>query len=577
MTELSPEQDAVLADGVRVVEAAPGAGKTRALISRFVVRASRSSRGIALLSFTNAAVNEARRRCVGRPELLRSPHFIGTIDSFLHRFLVTPVEAQRLGRLPRYVSSWDDLDERFSVVRLQSVPGIGVRLDAFALTPAGTAQLVARRVRHGPEAGWVGQVSQQGKLPQLETRATAVMTSLIQRGVLDAASARFRATQMLAAEDSEHILGRLAARFEEVLVDEAQDCDAGEFEIWRRLTTAGIEVLVVADPDQAVFEFRGGDPAQFLAYRDEHAAEERAALTVNFRSSTQICSAVTVLRGAGLHAVVASDASPCAPIYLLQGTAGEVAQKFAALLDEHNLSAGQAMVVSHRRSDAQNVCGTADTPKSGAAGNRIAIALRELEAADPGRRLKAITSIESILVGFVPSDDATEVASNEDKLAALDVDPRWLRKAAADFVATLREVDDRAAFGVSARAAVARLLNSISVPVPANLGARLAKPTEEVWTWRCGDAVPVMLASNTIHGVKGMEFPAVLVVLQPTLPKVDGLDVLDDVAQGRNTEARRVLYVGASRAESLLAFAAGPNTQRLAALFEAGGVTAEVR
>ncbi|WP_371272122.1 UvrD-helicase domain-containing protein [Streptomyces sp. cf124] len=44
--------------------ACPGAGKTRAMVARFLKRtAEEPRRGIALISFTNAAVDEVRRRC----------------------------------------------------------------------------------------------------------------------------------------------------------------------------------------------------------------------------------------------------------------------------------------------------------------------------------------------------------------------------------------------------------------------------------------------------------------------------------------------------------------------------------
>jgi superfamily I DNA/RNA helicase len=60
----------------------------------------------------------------------------------------------------------------------------------------------------------------------------------------------------------------------------------------------------------------------------------------------------------------------------------------------------------------------------------------------------------------------------------------------------------------------------------------------------------------TIHSVKGREFPTVVVVLTKS-PREESTDghVLDHWDQGVGSEARHVLYVGASRAQTLLILA----------------------
>lgn len=98
--ELSAEQKSALELNVRLVEACPGAGKTRAIVQRYKLRADTSDRGVALLSFTNAAIDEATARSSDRPDLLRAPHFVGTFDTFLHRYIVTPNESAALMKIP---------------------------------------------------------------------------------------------------------------------------------------------------------------------------------------------------------------------------------------------------------------------------------------------------------------------------------------------------------------------------------------------------------------------------------------------------------------------------------------------
>ena len=81
---------------------------------------------------------------------------------------------------------------------------------------------------------------------------------------------------------------------------------------------------------------------------------------------------------------------------------------------------------------------------------------------------------------------------------------------------------------------------------------------------------------NTIHGAKGLAYAAVLLAPPNTLRVADGRSVLDDCIQGLSTEPRRILYVGASWAEKLLAIGAGPNATRIMEMLEASGVSANL-
>ena len=155
--ELSEQQAKVLLSTTRVVEAGPGSGKTRALVERYLQEAQESTRGIALISFTNAAVDEVRRRASSTPELLRAPHFVGTIDSFLHRFIVTPAEVSRLGRAPIYRASWDDLPDEFRAVHLTGLPGAGIPMSAFRMEQPSTIQLYENGLRRH-DHGYLAQV-----------------------------------------------------------------------------------------------------------------------------------------------------------------------------------------------------------------------------------------------------------------------------------------------------------------------------------------------------------------------------------------------------------------------------------
>ena len=74
---------------------------------------------------------------------------------------------------------------------------------------------------------------------------------------------RLRAT--LAGPARAEIAAALAHRFRVVLVDEFQDTDPGQWEIMRRaFAHSGVTLVLIADPKQAIYAFRGADVYAYL-------------------------------------------------------------------------------------------------------------------------------------------------------------------------------------------------------------------------------------------------------------------------------------------------------------------------
>ncbi|MBH4106458.1 UvrD-helicase domain-containing protein, partial [Pseudomonas aeruginosa] len=112
---LTAEQEAFATHvGGAFVHACPGAGKTRTIIARLVKIAAAlpQRRGVAILSFTNSAVDEFRERCrvAGLDPLLKHPSFMGTLDAFVRHFVVLPACGTACTMRPIILDSWDRLD-----------------------------------------------------------------------------------------------------------------------------------------------------------------------------------------------------------------------------------------------------------------------------------------------------------------------------------------------------------------------------------------------------------------------------------------------------------------------------------
>jgi exodeoxyribonuclease V beta subunit len=81
--------------------------------------------------------------------------------------------------------------------------------------------------------------------------------------------------------------------FPAALIDEFQDTDRRQFEIFDWIYRQRGFLAMIGDPKQAIYAFRGGDIAAYLAARE--TADEQFALTVNYRSSSPLLAAFNAL------------------------------------------------------------------------------------------------------------------------------------------------------------------------------------------------------------------------------------------------------------------------------------------
>ncbi len=85
------------------------------------------------------------------------------------------------------------------------------------------------------------------------------------------------------------IAAALAVRFPVIMVDEAQDTSVIQMQILERLVEGGLkDLMLIGDPNQAIYEWRDAEPHLFLEKCNAWSAGE-TPLTENWRSSQVIC------------------------------------------------------------------------------------------------------------------------------------------------------------------------------------------------------------------------------------------------------------------------------------------------
>jgi hypothetical protein len=284
------QQQAIDADAPVFVQACPGAGKTHVIVSRHLRRPAGFLRdGRALVSFTRTARDQMKARCIteGRPELARFPHYIGTLDGFIWQFLVSPY-LDELPQPPQLLESWAHLPK--AEVKL-GTRAIALSAFTFTLDPDALREDVdepgekssAGRTMSGSPCSWA-----RWKRAVFECR-----DQWCARGYFTGHEARLDALRNL-RKDPSRVTVPLCSRFTEVIVDEAQDCSITDLAILDALHVNGIPLVIVADPDQAIYGWNQADPARLRSLQD--TLSTRITLTGNRRSTPQICTLATTLR-----------------------------------------------------------------------------------------------------------------------------------------------------------------------------------------------------------------------------------------------------------------------------------------
>jgi DNA helicase-2/ATP-dependent DNA helicase PcrA len=295
----TPDQRAVLERKdarVRVVRAAPGSGKTW-LVAEAIREAlgawSTKTAGIAALSFTRVGGQEIRK-AVGYD--LGHPHFVGTIDAFLFRFVVRPF-FQRV--FPNYASprivagEWGADHWKFYARNKSTTLGSG-KINLFGCLFIGEGQDGKAIIAH--KAHWAQPLSALSAADAKNVEGAK--SKMWQKcGLLTHSDAALVASKILGDQIfGTAVRAEVIRRFPFLIVDELQD--AGHFlgkSVRLILEDIGAGGMLVGDPDQAIFEFNGARPDLFNTFEGIRGAV-RMNLSNSQRCPSSIATAANYLK-----------------------------------------------------------------------------------------------------------------------------------------------------------------------------------------------------------------------------------------------------------------------------------------
>lgn len=530
------------------VEACPGAGKTLTLVRRVIsVSGTLGLRqGIAVLSFTNSAVDEFKEkyRSETGTSPLSFPHFVGTFDAFLNHFILMPFGIPGCADRPTIVDRWEGIMVSHGRSGVAAPP---IPLHHF---DGETGLLVANRHRSLTPA-------QAAVKDHYEAAAKRRLDGLHRKAMLAATAARKAAIEFLKEnpERAKALGEAIAARFVEIIVDEAQDCNDDDVYVLEWLRAHGARLVVVCDPDQAIYGFRNGSSTNFASFVGKLPS---LVMNGNFRSSKTICAAAATMRATSRSnpdLAVGIDRDAPAVIHVVPykdspASKAAVGAKFSELLDASKLAKENSIVLAHKRKLAARISG--NTPQANVKSDGLrrlagAVADYHRPGSSPRERSHTVKSTVRLLMA-IEGHDEDEVSSLRSISESQERTREYHRKA----VVLLEHLPSRCTGTITIDTwlpmAKAEILRLTGVKV------RWRRPSKSDWADSLiaeRDTVSG-LSYATIHEAKGRAYDAVCVV-------VDGSseNVMDHWAQraSATSEALRVLYVGLTRARKLAVLA----------------------
>lgn len=279
------------------LKACPGSGKTEVVGIKAAYEIAEWESlytGIAVLSFTKNAAKEIAGRVAKFDGInaAKHPHFIGTIDSWLHGNLLHPyghmvAEYSGVKRLSGRRSVLGD--KSFSIIENDSKATFLSNSD-FKTTyqtekgrslPFNATQY-SLGIKGQPESNTVEkELPKSLRLEELVSKKK----NFHRAGFCTYSDAEYLCYRLL--NENENLLDTIAKRYPVIMIDECQDLSELQIALFFRLFEKGIRLLLIGDINQSIFDFRKADGERLLRFID-YCKFTRKVLLINYRSNQQV-------------------------------------------------------------------------------------------------------------------------------------------------------------------------------------------------------------------------------------------------------------------------------------------------
>ena len=283
-----------------LVLAGAGSGKTRVLTNRIlylVQECGVSPSEILAITFTNKAANEMKRRLYEFDCDAQYMH-ISTIHSFCATVL--RIECKALGRGSNF-SIYDESEKKSvlkAIVKSVFDDGAASMVDGFA-------DSISDIKNNAPEAmdGNIAVLANNDDYIKEQLDKLSAVTECASNEelvkVIDEYSAKMRENNAMDFDDLLYyvhklfsnfpeILDKYRERFKYILIDEFQDTNKVQYQIFKMLGDKHRNLFVVGDDDQSIYSWRGADAYNLKKFQHDYPDCNVYKLEQNYRSTKRI-------------------------------------------------------------------------------------------------------------------------------------------------------------------------------------------------------------------------------------------------------------------------------------------------
>lgn len=551
---------AVRHDGDCCLTSCPGSGKTRAIVAkllRCVEDVRGTSRKVACITYTNAGVHEIDERLRHYGNSCDQEYFeTGTIHSFCLNNILRPyshhVPELALGF---EVTTPDDEWFQNAVAELSDKHDIPAwasgRFDGIIREPDGL-MVVPAGITHAAAEEFLGL---------LESARRVTLGGIVYYSALIVQKCCF-------------VSRGLSSRFAWYLIDEFQDTSAAQVEILSAIhAVSRSQFFLVGDPNQSIYGFGGAHPELMGRFSNAIAARKDITLYGNYRCSQHIVDLAEKVcpTSPSMKAVGKGKDYDLKPAHVHCGTILEaVWEYFLPALDERGIDVGEAAVLAPQWPQLYHLA--------------RALRIRGVPVVGPGarpyRRSHEFANFAEAACSYLEHEDAAAAVAVQRSLftTLLNVSglpdgrvytysgKRTLFRILQEFKRLLAEQEGAMLWIEASAVAMATIIieadllseehaevlissaNGMVADIERNVADSENLSALELGIFARPDKCLQLL---TMHRAKGREFDAVAIVdlHDNKVPHFSSHDVPDEI-----DEARRLVYVGATRARKVLFF-----------------------
>ena len=286
LDKLNPNQKEAVeyCDGPLLVLAGAGSGKTRVLtykIAYLIGEKNVDPSSILAVTFTNKAANEMKERVEKLVGPTASKIQVSTFHSYGLHFLFRNRDCLGKFGLSKHLVVFDRNDCRSLVKNILDE----LNLDPKQIEPSWVLDQISKAKTSSDPKTLV-----PGDLDETMTRIfEKYQTALKEQSAMDFDDLLLLPLHLLSTEKA--LLEEERKRTDWVLVDEYQDVNQIQYQLLRVIVGKGNGIMVVGDPDQSIYGWRGADMSMILNFENDFKDAKVVVLAQNYRSTGNILNA----------------------------------------------------------------------------------------------------------------------------------------------------------------------------------------------------------------------------------------------------------------------------------------------